>query len=184
MKKVDYPIDKNQWQPSLIPGAIVLISTHDSREQPNVAPKSWLQMVSFEPPMLMFSGSKRGTTERNIIETGCFGVNIVDSSMASRVYGCVQWSGQERIDRSGFIITDASKINAPLVGDCRAHLECELHSTKEVGSGFVAFGEILAASIWEEILAALPDKRYELLDQIIFLEKGVFSKVGSGLRVT
>ncbi|MDP6713459.1 MAG: flavin reductase, partial [SAR202 cluster bacterium] len=100
MKKIDYPIDKNGWHPSLIPGPIVLISTQDSAKEPNVAPKSWLQMVSFDPPILMFSGTRRNTTEQNILETGCFGVNFVDSSMAPAVYGCLEWFGRERIERS------------------------------------------------------------------------------------
>lgn len=183
MKKIDYPIDKNRWHPSLIPGPVVLISTYDSKKQPNIAPKSWLQMVSFEPPILMFSGTKGNTTERNILENRCFGVNFVDSSMAAKVYGCIKWSGQERIDKTGFTIIKASKVNAPLVDECKAHLECRLHSTQEVGSGFVIFGEIVAASVWEKILAVEPEKRYGLLDQILFLEEGMLSRINKVSRV-
>ena len=140
-------------------------------------------MVSFEPPILMFSGTKGNTTERNILESRCFGVNFVDSSMVSKVYGCIKWSGQERIDKTGFTIIEASKICAPLVDECKAHLECRLHSTKEVGSGLVIFGEIVAASVWEKILAVEPEKRYGLLDQILFLEEGMFSRINKVSRV-
>ncbi len=66
MKKVNYPIDKKKWSPSIIPGVIALISTYDLKGNPNIAPKSWIQMVSFEPSALRFSGSKDGTTEKNI----------------------------------------------------------------------------------------------------------------------
>ena len=177
MKKADYQIDKNEWHPSLIPGPIVFISTYNSKKEPNIAPKSWLQMVSFKPPILMFSGTRGNTTETNILESKCFGVNFVDSSIASKVYGCIKWSGQERIQKTGFTIIEASKIYAPLVDDCKAHLECHLHSTKEVGSGFVIFGEIVAASIWEKILDVEPEKRYDLLDLIVFLEEGMFSRI-------
>ena len=52
--------------------------------------------------------------------------------------------------------------------------------TKEIGSGFVIFGEMVAASIWGEILKAEPGKRYELLDQIMFLEDGVWGRVEKG----
>ena len=38
MKKVKYPIDKRKWSPSLIPGAIVLITSVDLESQINVAP--------------------------------------------------------------------------------------------------------------------------------------------------
>jgi len=183
MKKVDYPIDKKKWHPSLIPGPIVLISTYNSKKEPNIAPKSWLQMVSFEPPILMFSGTKGNTTERNIIATKCFGVNFVDSSMVSKVYGCTKWFGKGRIEKTGLTLIDASKIYAPLVDDCKAHLECRLHSTKEVGTSFVIFGEIVAASIWEEILHVEHEKRYKLLDQIVFLEEGIFSRINKISKV-
>jgi len=177
MKKIDYPIDKRQWSPSLIPGPVVLISTASRDREPNVAPKSWLSMVSFTPPILMFSGSKGNTTENNILDTGCFVVNLVDSSMAETVFGCLRWHGRERIEKCGFELAPASVIDAPLVSNCRAHLECRLTDTKEVGSGFVIFGEIVAASIWDEIVKTAPGKRYQMLDQAMFLEEGVWGRV-------
>ncbi len=183
MRKVNYPIDKNEGCPSLIPGPIVLISTCDAAGNPNVAPKSWLQMVSFKPPILMFSGSKGNPTENNILETGCFGVNCVDASIVDRVYGCLQWFGRERIERSGFNLVAASTIRAPLVDDCKAHLECVLRDTHELGSGFVIFGEIVAASVWDEILNVAPEQRYALFSQVMFLENETYAKVDQALKV-
>lgn len=183
MRKVDYPIDKRKWHPSLIPGPVVLISSYNSKKEPNIAPKSWLQMASFDPPILIFSGTKGNTTENNILETNSFGVNFVDSSSASIVYKCVQWFGRERIEKTGFTLIDASKINAPLVDECKAHLECHLHSTKELGDSIIIFGEIVAASIWEKILRVEHEKRYELLDQIVYLEDGIFSRIKKISRV-
>ncbi len=177
MKKIDFPIDKKKWHPSLIPGTIVLISTCDSKKNANIAPKSWLQMVSFNPPILMFSGTKGNTTENNILKSQCFGVNFVDSSLSSKVFGCIKWHGQERIDKTEFTFIKASKIDCFLVDECKAHIECQLHSVKEVGSGFVIFGEIVTASIWKKIINVDPEKRYNLLDQIVFLEEGIFSRI-------
>ena len=154
-----------------------LISTYTKAREPNVAPKSWVQMVSFDPPILMFSGTRANTTEKNILETRCFGVNIVDSSMAGKVFECLKWHGMERIEHMGLGLTDGRKIGAPLVDDCRAHLECVLRDTKELGGGFMVFGEIVAASVREDIVNAEPEERYKKLDQILFLEDGVFSRV-------
>lgn len=183
MKKVDYPIDKKKWHPSLIPGPVVLVSTYDAEKEPNIAPKSWLQMVSFEPPILMVSGTRKNTTEVNILETGCFGINFVDSSIASKVYECIKWYGGERIKKTGLTMVEASKIDAPLVKECKAHLECTLYSTADVGCGFVIFGEIVAASIWEEIVRVEREKRYELLDGILFLENDLYSRIINVLKV-
>ncbi len=175
--KVPFPTDKRQWHPSLIPGPIALISTVDTNGVPNVAPKSWIQMVSFEPSILMFSGSRNGRTEQNIRATACFGVNLVDGGLARRTFECIRWKGAQRIEKSGFRLVAATIIDAPLVDDCRAHLECRLHDTKEVGSGFVVFGEIVAASICKDITAVEPRMRYPSLDLALFLEDGLYATV-------
>ncbi|MBI4576840.1 MAG: flavin reductase [Planctomycetes bacterium] len=147
----------------------------DAGGTPNVAPKSWLQMVAFEPPTLMLSGSKGGRTETDVLATGCFAVNIVDGSLVERTFACVQWRGEERIRRSDFRLVPASTIRAPLVDDCKAHLECRLVGTQEVGSGFVLFGEVVAASIRDDLLALEPRARYARLDQALFLEEGLYA---------
>ncbi len=139
-------------------------------------------MVSFEPPILMFSGSKENTTENNIIETGCFAVNLVDSSIADTVFRCLNWHGRERIEKCGFELVPGSAVDAPLVDNCRAHLECRLTETKEVGSGYVIFGQIVAASIWDEIMKAELGRRYKMLDQVMFLEDGVRGRIDTSVK--
>ncbi len=176
-RKVPFPIDKRSWQPSLIPGPIVLVSTVDAAGVPNVAPKSWIQMVAFDPPTLMFSGTRNNPTETNALASGCFAVNIVDAALVDAAFSCIQWHGVERIRQSGFHLVPASCIEAPLVDECRAHLECRLVDTKAVGSGFVLFGQIVAASICEHLSGMEPHRRYEQLRQALFLEDGLYSTV-------
>lgn len=182
MGKIDIPVDKRRWPLGLIPGVITLISTSDDSGEPNVAPFSWIQMVSFKPSILMFSGSKRSRTVNNIIATGSFAVNLVDSSMAKTAFECIKWRGRERIERAGFEFEKAKKIAAPLVVGCPAHIECELKDTSEVGSGFLIFGEIVAAAVEEEILNADTAKRYGLLDMILFLQDGMWGRLGDVVK--
>ena len=177
MPKVPFPIDKREWHPSLIPGVIALVSTISKDGAPNVAPKSFIQMVSIDPPILMFSGSQYGMTEKNIADTKCFALNIVDGGMAQRTYDCVKFKGAERIEKSGFTLVNATSIDAPLVSDCQAHLECRLRDTKEIGSGFVVFGEIVAASINADILEQEPRARYSSLDMTVYLEEGLYAAI-------
>ncbi len=183
MKKISYPIDKKLWSPSLIPGPIVLISTCNSQGEPNIAPKSWLQMVSFNPPIMMFSGSKGNTTEENIKQIKCFGVNFVDSSIVDRVYNCIKWHGTERIEKSKFELSKSDIIRAPLVQNCKAHLECKFVDSKEIGSGLVIFGEIVASSIWDKISKANKEEAYSLFDQSLFLENDFYCKINKGYAI-
>lgn len=185
MKKVKFPINKKEWSPSLVPGGIVLVSTIDENNTPHFAPKSWFQMVSFEPPIIMFAGSKGNVTENNILKTQDFVVNIVDEEIAGRAFESIQWQGEERLRQTGFSFGESSKAKSPLVNECKAHLECRLIETKEMGSGFLIFGEILAASIWSEIEAEKNKlKKYELLKQAVFQESGVFSVLNTIKTVT
>lgn len=184
MKKIEYPIDKHKWHPSLIPGPVVLISTYNAKKEPNIAPKSWVQMISIKPPIIMFAGgAPENTTEKNIQDTKCFAVNFVDSAMADKIFECIKWFGKERVEKTKFKLVQAKKIYAPLVEDCKAHLECNLHDLREVGSGFVIFGEIVYASIREDIMKVELEKRYELLDQIVFLEDDMFSRINKISKV-
>ena len=181
MAKVPVPIDKRQWHPSLLPGPIALVTTVDASGTANLAPKSWIQMVSFEPSILMFSGDPQGRTEKNAIATGCFAINLVDASLVRRAIECARWSGQERIDQSGFRLVPASSIESPLVDDCKVHIECRVHVHHAVGALFVVYGQIVAASICETILEGAVDERYARFAQAMFLEEGRHAIVSHAL---
>lgn len=177
--KARYPVDKRLWHPSLIPGAIVLISTYDSEKKPNIAPKSFIQMISFEPSILMFSTSKNTTTATNIDQNKAFCVNFVDYSLADTVFNCLSWYGDERIREMDLKLSDSEQVFAPIVDDCPANLECSVIDTREYGSGYAVFAEIVGAWIDDPILQVEPDERYELLDQIVFLEDGVYQRINN-----
>lgn len=113
MKKVEYPINKKEWTPSLIPGPMAIISTCNAAKAPNVAPMSWIQMVAFDPPTLMLSTGKETTTAKNILAMRCFAVNLVDSSLAQKSFQSIECFGRERIDKMGITLAPAGKIEAP-----------------------------------------------------------------------
>ncbi len=177
MAKVYYPLDKHDWSPSLIPGPIMLVTTINEQGEPNAAPKSWVQMVSFTPPLVMYSGSRGNTTEINIEQTACFALNIVSETMVTSVLNCLQWYGQERIDQSGWHLTPARKIPAPLIEESPAHLECTLEKTVDAGSGYIIIGRIIAASIDEKLIDLPLEERYEQLAQTCILEENVYSRI-------
>lgn len=183
MKKVKFPINKHLWQPSLIPGPVALVSTIDDKGKPNIAPISWIQMACFNPPLIMMSVSADSLTAKNILKTKCFGVNFVHSSIASKVYNCIKWHGQERIQTTGLTFLKSHRIKAPLINECRAHLECSLYSVKKLGS-FIFFGRIENVLIWDKILKAKAENRYKLLDQILFLEEKIYSRINKILKIT
>src|SRR5262245_31666970 len=94
--KVEIPTDKSQWQPTLLAGPVVLVSSRNSRGEPHVARKSWLTMVSANPPMLALSCRLSHRTAINILETREFVVNVPGEDLAARV-----WSAGDGISADG-----------------------------------------------------------------------------------
>jgi len=175
--RVSVSPDKHSWQPSLIPGVVTLVTSVDANGAPNLAPKSWVQMVSFDPPMLLFAGQPAGKTEANILATGTFGVSLVHGAITEQAFGCIRWQGAERLEKCGLTLEPATAIAAPLVSECRAWLECELRQHQRVGGSLVVYGEIVAASVRPEILEQPVRQRYPALDLALFLEDGLYASM-------
>lgn len=174
--KLSLPLDKRSWSPSFIPGPIVLVTTRGTGGD-NLAPKSWFQMVAFEPPTLMFSGTEIGLTESNVLASSAFGVNVVTRSMLAATRACLQWHGAERVQRSELTLEEASLLDVPLVQESPIQLECTLSEVLPIGSGLVVFGRIVAAWMDPELAVDSATERYRQLDQALFLESGVYGSV-------
>ena len=82
--------------------------------------------------------------------------------------------GAERIARSGLTLLPARQVAPPLIGECRAHLECTLKSVTRLGAEVVVFGTIVAASIDEDCAASCLADQYFRLRPVFFLEEGVY----------
>jgi hypothetical protein len=74
-EKGSLPLDKREWHPSPPIGQIVLVTTLNADGQSNVAPKSWITMAAFDPPMLALGCNLEHWTAQNILRSGEFVVN-------------------------------------------------------------------------------------------------------------
>jgi flavin reductase (DIM6/NTAB) family NADH-FMN oxidoreductase RutF len=178
------PLDKHAWHPSVLPGQVVLVSSVDADGEPNVAPKSWVSMVAFSGPILGFGCNVDHVTYHNVEATGIFVVNIPDRTLATTIWGLADVHGTERIEASGLRLAPASVVTAPLVVDCRAHLECRLHHIDVYDGGEVfIFGTVVAADIDQSCLGGDVAGQYRRLDPFFFLESGLFAGLGEAARV-
>ena len=76
-EKLSLTLDKHAWRPSPLLGQIVLVTTLNEDGQSNIAPKSWISMMAFDPPLLALGCNLNHWTARNILRTGEFAVNIM-----------------------------------------------------------------------------------------------------------
>lgn len=186
--KVAFEIDKHRWSPSPLPGQVVLVTTLDRSEVPNVAPKSWVSMVAFgPPPILMVGCSMEHATARNALYSGEFVVNIPGVELARR---CVDIAGDhpasriERFHHAGLTPVPSQKVKVPSIAECRAHLECELDGVREFQREVCLFGKIVAATIDDTMLGANEPARYRAMSSFFFLQDHWFAALGPAWNIT
>jgi flavin reductase (DIM6/NTAB) family NADH-FMN oxidoreductase RutF len=84
-------------------------------------------------------------TYANIRETGCFAVNMVPARLAVEADYCGLKSGrdEDKVERTGLTLAEASRISAPLVAESPLNVECRYLQEVELGEYRLVLGEIL-----------------------------------------
>ena len=181
--KIAFPVGKADWHPSVLPGPIVLVSTVDTRGEPNFAPKSWISTMAFRGPVVAFGCHRAHATARNAEETGEFVVNFPPEALVERIWAMPASHGAERIARSGLTLLPARRVAPPLIGECKAHLECTLETVTRLGEEVVVFGKVVAAAIDEDCSGGTLADQYFRLRPVFFLEEGVYGSIDTAKRI-
>ncbi len=181
--KIAFPVGKADWHPSVLPGPIVVVSTVDAQGEPNIAPKSWISMMAFRGPVLAFGCHRSHATARNAEEAGEFVVNFPAEPLVERIWAMPASHGTERIARSGLTLLPARQVAPPLIGECKAHLECKLEAVTRLGEEVVIFGKVVAASIDEDCAGSSVAGQYFRLRPVFFLEEGIYGSIDTAKRI-
>ena len=131
------------WMVGLItPRPIAWVSTLSPAGVANLAPYSFFNGVSANPPTIVFCPANRrdGTPKDTLVNiqlTGQFVVNLVTDSLAQTMN---QTSAEYEPDVDEFEMSQADKapstrVKPPRVAASAASLECELHHAVQLGVG-------------------------------------------------
>jgi flavin reductase (DIM6/NTAB) family NADH-FMN oxidoreductase RutF len=117
----------------LEPGPIVLLTTARAGH-PNVMPMSWHLMMEFTPPLvgcLVSNGNYSFATLKTTKE--CV-INIPTVELAKIVVACGNTSGSnvDKFEEYGLTPVAAELVEAPLIAECYASLECKVVDMKLV----------------------------------------------------
>lgn len=117
----------------LEPGPVVLLTTA-RKGHANVMTMSWHTMMEFEPPLIGCVVSNRDFTFNILKSTGECVINIPTVELAVNVVGCGNTSGRDinKFQKFQLTPTPASEVQAPLIEECYAHLECRVADTRMV----------------------------------------------------
>lgn len=115
----------------LEPGPVLLMTTaHHGR--PNVMTLSWHTMIEFEPPLVGCVVSGNDFSFAALTATRQCVLNIPTDALAAQVVGCGNTSGRtvDKFTRFGLTPAPASLVDAPLIAECYANLECRVVDTR------------------------------------------------------
>lgn len=134
------PLPRDPFKALVVPRPIGWITTMDANGTVNLAPYSFFNAVSEQPPAVMFSSSGTGPdggmkdTRRNVEATGEFVVNLAtwDLREAVRLSGKAIPSGESELDLAGLKSLPSTIVKPPRVAASPVHLECRWLTTIHV----------------------------------------------------
>jgi flavin reductase (DIM6/NTAB) family NADH-FMN oxidoreductase RutF len=160
------PSDIYGWMvTTIMPRPIAWVSTISSEGRTNLAPFSFFQGITANPPTLMFvpvntrTGEKKDTL-KNIEQTREFVVNVVSYKLAEKMNATAALLpyGESEFEAFGIAVAPSSRVRPPRVAAAPASFECTLHSIVRIGegplAGNVVFGSIHLVHINDDVLGS------------------------------
>jgi flavin reductase (DIM6/NTAB) family NADH-FMN oxidoreductase RutF len=137
MKKKAYALSKVYGL--LETGPVVLLTTQ-WKGHADVMTMSWHMMMEFEPPLVGCVVSDRNYTFKRLRESKECVINIPTVELAGKVVGCGNASGRKvnKFKRYGLTPEHGKTVQAPLIAECYANLECRVVDTRMV-AGYCMF---------------------------------------------
>ena len=139
---------------AVVPRPIGWISTTSADGVDNLAPYSFFNVVTVQPPILMFAPANSGPdamkdSARNAIDTGEFVVNVVTEPLveAMNETSATLPPEESEFEHAGLERTAAEKVTPPRVAAAEIAFECEVHDTLDIGVSTVVLGEIVLAHV-------------------------------------
>jgi len=159
------PVDKQYYLQHIIaPRPVCFASTIDKKGQVNLSPFSFFNLFSTQPPIVIFSPSRRlrdNTTKHtleNVLEVPEVVINIVTYDMVQQVSlaSCEFPKEVSEFIKTGFTEQTATLVKPPMVKESHIKLECKVNEIKplgtEGGAGNLVICEVLVMHIDDSLL--------------------------------
>ena len=155
---------QNYLQYAIAPRPICFVSTIDKEGNINLSPFSFFNMFSINPPVCVFSPSRRvrdNTTKHsleNILEVPECVINIVNYGMVQQTsLASVEYpKGVNEFVKAGFTALPSELVRPPRVAESPVQLECLVRQViplgENAGAGNLVIVEIKRIHIHEDIL--------------------------------
>ncbi len=121
----------------------------------NLAPFSYFNAVSNEPPIVMFSGGPGADSVANALESGVYAVNIVERAAweAMNATSALVDRGVDEFALAGIPRAECTTIDCPRVDGAPATLECRVIRDLVLPGGYtVVFGQVTGVHLRDDCL--------------------------------
>jgi flavin reductase (DIM6/NTAB) family NADH-FMN oxidoreductase RutF len=149
---------------SIVPRPIAFVTTIDEKGVTNLAPFSFFNGVSSNPPYLVFSvarmpdGTKKDTL-RNIEKVGEFVVNSAEEDFVEQVNATSATLpyGESEIEKVGLNTIPSIWIRPPRIAESAIQMECRLDQIVEIGNAeaggaALVIGKVLGVHIADRVM--------------------------------
>jgi len=155
---------QNYLQHAIAPRPVCFASTVDKQGQVNLSPFSFFNMFSTQPPIVIFSPSRRVRdntvkhTLENVLEVPELVINIVDYDIIQQtsLASCEFPKEVNEFVKAGLTPEAATVVKPPMVKESKIKMECVVHEVKplgtEGGSGNLVICEVMVMHIDDSIL--------------------------------
>ena len=143
----------------IVPRPIGWIGTRRDDDSYNLAPFSFFNVIAANPPTVIFSAGRHPDRPKDSVafaeQTGEFSVNVVseETAAAMNVTSGTFTADDDEFAIAGLTAVTGVKIDAPMVAESPANLECRVVTILDLGERTRAVvGEVLAIHVREDAL--------------------------------
>jgi flavin reductase (DIM6/NTAB) family NADH-FMN oxidoreductase RutF len=145
----------------LLGGPIALLTTHD-RGRDNVMPLAWHMPLSTRPPLIAIAVEQSRHSAELLSHAEQFALNLPPRALLHHVQylGSLSGADVDKFEATQLETFAATHVDAPLIRDCVAWVECEAQEILPFGDHLLCVGRVLAVHIDPRAF----DERWTLAD--------------------
>lgn len=138
-------VDLEEFYKILHPRPAYIIGSGKYGVEANLMAASWVTPIAEEPPRTLISIDKRSYTWRLIKKYKVFTVNIVGVEYVNKLYWLGRVSGLkvDKIVESGFTVRPGVKVDAPILEEAIAIVECRVSKDVDAGDTTLFIGDVV-----------------------------------------
>ena len=138
----------------IVPRPIAWVSSLSPRGVRNVAPHSYFNAISSDPPVLHFTSTGEKDTLVNVRASGEFVVNIVGAQVAEEMNLTAANFPPEEDEFAWAKLSDAPSrtVSPPRVARAAGAFECTVNRIVSIGNGNMVFGDVRNIVVDEAVM--------------------------------